>query len=115
MWNPPSEKSLRKIPRLYETEGVEARNKLIYLHFYIGSSDWFVAEYDGEDLFFGFACLNGWRELAEWGYISFQELKDLKVRQRIGEHFVELEVECDEYWEVSKAEDVELIKECQGW
>ena len=115
MWNPPSEKSLRKIPRLYETEDIEVREKLIYLHFFLGSNDWFVAEYDGEDLFFGFACLNGWKDLAEWGYISFQELKELKVRHKIGEGLVEFEVECDEYWEIRKAEYVELIKECQGW
>ncbi len=115
MWNPPSEKSLRKIPRLYETEDIEVRGKLIYLHFFLGISDWFVAEYDGEDLFFGFACLNGWKDLAEWGYISFQELKDLKVKQKIGEHVVMLEVECDEHWDVREAKDVKLIRECQGW
>jgi len=47
MWNLPNEKSLRKIPRLYETEDIEVMEKLIYLHFFLGSSDWFVAEFDG--------------------------------------------------------------------
>ncbi len=115
MWNTPSEKSLRKIPRLYETEGIEVREKLIYLHFFLGSSDWFVAEYDGEDLFFGFACLNGWKDLAEWGYISFQDLRDLKVEKKIGEGQVEFEVEYDEHWKIRKAKYVKLIRECQGW
>lgn len=114
MWNPLSEKSLRKIP-LYETEGIELEEKLIYLHFFLGGSDWFVAEYDGEDLFFGFACLNGWKELAEWGYISFQELKKLKVRQMNGGRVVFMEVECDVHWQIRKKKDVELIGECQGW
>jgi len=115
MWNPPSESALRKLPRLYETEDVEAKEKLIYLHFFVAGSDWFVAEYDGEDVFFGFACLNGWKDCAEWGYISFQELRDLKVRQSFGGKVMYLEVEYDEYWDVRKAKDVKLISECQGW
>ena len=119
MFNIPSEKTLGKIPRLYETEGVEACEKLIYLHFFLAGSDWFVAEFDGGDTFFGFVCLNGWRDCAEWGYFSFKELKDLSVEQPIvvegRRDVVFLEVECDEYWMVRRAIDVKLICECQGW
>jgi hypothetical protein len=119
MFNIPSDKELSRIPRLYSTEGVKASEKLIYLHFFLGSSDWFVAEFDGDDTFFGFVCLNGWKEFAEWGYISFKELKDLRVKQPIvvdGKRDVLfLEVECDEYWLVRKAREVKLIRECQGW
>ncbi len=119
MFNIPSEKALKKIPRLYETESVEASDKLIYLHFFLAGSDWFVAEYDGKDTFFGFACLNGWKDLAEWGYISVKELKELRVKQPIvvdGKREVMwLEVECDEYWMVRKAKEIKLIRECQKW
>ncbi len=52
MFNPATEKELAKIPRLYETEDVPAKNKVIHLHFFIGNSDWFIAEYDGKDTFF---------------------------------------------------------------
>ena len=119
MFNIPSEKALKKIPRLYETESVEASDKLIYLHFFLVGSDWFIAEYDRKDTFFGFTCLNGWKDLAEWGYILFKELKELQMKQPIvveGKHEVMfLEVECDEYWMVRKAKEVKLICECQKW
>lgn len=119
MWNTSGPKSLRKLPRLYETEDVEIGEKVIYLHFFVAGSDWFIAEYDGEDTFFGFACLNGLKEFAEWGYISFQELKDLKVKQPIllngKRKVIYLEVECDVGWEIRKAKDVELIRECQNY
>jgi len=46
-----SKERLDRIPRLYETENVPLKDKLIYLHFFIGGCDWYIAEYDGEDLF----------------------------------------------------------------
>ena len=58
MWNTPTEDRLSRIPRLYETEHIPLQDKLIYLHFFIGSCDWYIAEFDGEDLFWGFAILN---------------------------------------------------------
>ena len=79
MWNTPTEDRLSKIPRLYETEHIPLQDKLIYLHFFIGSCDWYVAEYDGEDLFWGFVILNDDFQNAEWGYISFSELKSIRV------------------------------------
>jgi hypothetical protein len=62
MWNMPSQSRLDKIPRLYETEHIATQDKLIYLHFFIGGSDykqWYAAEFDGDDIFFGFVVLNG--------------------------------------------------------
>jgi len=119
MWNIPDEQTLKMIPRLYETDQDEARDKLIYLHFFLGGSDWFIAKYDGEDTFFGFVCLNGLKEFAEWGYISFQELKELRVEQPIlmfgKPKIIYLEVDCDKYWIIKKAKDVPLISECQRW
>jgi hypothetical protein len=79
MWNEPSIERLSKIPRLYETEKIRLQDKLIHLHFFIGACDWYIAEYDGEDLLWGFAILNDDYEMAEWGYISFSELKSINV------------------------------------
>lgn len=93
MWNEPSKKRLAYIPRLYETESIPTKDKLIYLHFFIGGCDWFVAEYDGEDLFYGYAILNGDMENAEWGYISFKELKVINIGG------VEIDCELAEYWQ----------------
>jgi len=90
MWNKPGKEQLAKIPRLYDTEKINAKDKIIYLHFFIGGCDWYIAEFDGEDLFFGFAILND-PQNAEWGYISFKELDEINLDG--------LEVDNDLYWE----------------
>jgi len=108
MWSEPTNEQLSKIPRLYETEDVRPSEKLIYLHFFIGASDWYISEYDGEDTFFGYAILNGDTEMAEWGYVSFRELKELKIPPGF-------EVDCDTFWEVKKASEVEKIKVGNSW
>ena len=105
MWNTPSEAELSKLPKLYETE--KTRDKLIFLRFFISGTDWFISEYDQEnELFFGFTILNSDYQNAEWGYISFKELKELKVRF--------LEVDRDLYWDVKKASEVEQIVKARG-
>ena len=104
MWNVPSAKRLGEIPRLYETESTPLGDKLIYLHFFIGGCDWYIAEYDGEDLFWGYAILNGDYLNSEWGYISFSELKDIKIG------FVEIDCELEDYWKVKKASEIKKIK-----
>ena len=104
MWNPPSSDTLAKIPNLYETEKITLSDKIIHLHFFIGSCDWYIAEFDGEDTFFGFAILNGNYLNAEWGYISLQELKSINVSG--------IEIDNDLYWEPCEAGKIEKIKRC---
>ena len=110
MWNEPSKERLAKIPKLYETEHIPLKDKLIYLYCFIAGCDWYVAEYDGEDLFWGFAVLNNDLQNAEWGYISFSELKSIKCNGW-------LEVDCDteEAWPVRKASEVDKISLAQSW
>lgn len=108
MWNIPSKERLDKIPRLYETEEIEVKDKLIYLHFFFGSCDWFIAEYDGNDIFFGFVVINNDLYNAEWGYVSFSELKEL----RIG--YLEIDCELEEYWQIKPAGQIPLIKKVMG-
>jgi hypothetical protein len=106
MWNIPSKKRLNKIPRLYETENIPLAEKRLYLHFFICGCDWYVAEYDGVDLFWGFACLNGDVEMAEWGYFSFSELKSINIKG------LETDCELENFWgEYVKAKNIELIRE----
>ena len=102
MWNEPTKEELDKLPRLYETEEGPLAEKLIRLHFFIGNCDWYIAEHDGDDLFWGYAIL-GDPEMAEWGYISFQELRQLKIRPGI-------EVDRDLYWKQRKASEVDKIR-----
>jgi len=75
---------------------------LIYIHFVIGDCDWVISEYDGEDLFFGYAII-GNATLAEWGYISFTELKQIKVPPGI-------EVDYELFDPSLKASEIEEIR-----
>ena len=103
MWNEPSKERLDKIPRLYETEKIPIEEKLIYLHFFIGSCDWYVAEFDGDDTFWGYAILNGDLQNAEWGYFSFSELRDVKVKGG-----VEVDCELEEIWRMRMFCEIEM-------
>jgi hypothetical protein len=102
MWNKPTQKQLERIPRLYGTEGTTLENKEIHMHFFLGSCDWYIAEWDGEDIFYGYATLNGDHQMAEWGYTSFAELKNLKVKGW-------LEIDRDMHWTVKKASEIPNI------
>ena len=105
MWNIPSKERLDGIPRLYETEKMPLNDKLIYLHFFLGGCDWYVAEFDGEDCFWGYAILNDDHQNAEWAYISFSELKELKISG-----WLEVDCELEEFWKIRKASEIEKIK-----
>ncbi|GAB6194376.1 DUF2958 domain-containing protein [Desulfocastanea catecholica] len=102
MWNIPSKKRLQQIPQLYATEDIELKDKLIYLHFFIGGSDWYIAEYDGQDTFWGYAIFNGDDQNAEWGYISFSDLKGIKIGY--------VEIDCELYWRIKPASQIDKIK-----
>lgn len=104
MWNTPTKERLDKIPRLNETEDISLKDKLIYLHFFIFGSDWYIAESDGDDLFFGYAILNNDADCAEWGYISFAELQSISVNG------IEIDCELEEFWQVRPASEIEKIR-----
>jgi hypothetical protein len=108
MWNTPTEKDLAKIPNLYESENISMKDKLIHLHFFIMGSDWYIAEYNGKDLFWGFVILNEDYEMAEWGFISFAEMKEIIVEPGI-------EIECELGWQIKKACEIEKITRAQGY
>jgi hypothetical protein len=109
MWNVPSKERLAKIPKLYETENVPLKDKMIHLHFFIGGCDWYIAEYDGTDLFWGFACLNDLQN-AEWGYISFSEMEDIRING-----WLEIDCELEVFWKVRPASEIELICRANDW
>lgn len=109
MWNTPSKSRLSRIPKLYDSDKIPLKEKLIYLHFFIGSCDWYAAEYDGKDLFWGFAILNNDYEMAEWGYFSFAELKALSLGG------IEVDCEHKNYFPVQKASDIEKIRKGNNW
>lgn len=103
MWNPPSPELLNQVPRLYATERIPLKEKVIHLHFFIGGCDWYVAEYDGDDLFFGYAVLDDDFHNAEWGYFTLSELRDINIHG--------LEIDRDLYWKPTQAKEIERIKD----
>jgi len=107
MWNEPTQEQLDSIPRLYGTEHIPLKDKVIYLHFFIGGCDWFIAESDGTDICFAFAYL-GDMQNAEWGYISLNELKSVRVAGCY-------EVDNDIYWTPKPASEVEIIRSAHRW
>ena len=70
------EAKISTMPKTYETD-VQGDDAIATLHYFLGSSDWYIVERDQEeDQFqaFGFTCLNGDRQNAEFGYINIEEL-----------------------------------------
>jgi len=99
MWNTPTKKQLEKLPPLYSTEGNSVNNIKIHMHFFLGGSDWFIAEYDPKSrLFFCYALLNCDLDNAEWGYTSYAEL--LALRQQF------VEVDRDIHWKPKTFKEV---------
>lgn len=87
----PLKVQVESIPELYATETVPLDEKIIYAHFFIQDSDWYIAEWDGKDKLFGYSILGGDHQNAEWGYISMQEINAARGRMGNG-------VELDFYW-----------------
>lgn len=99
MWNPPTTKQLEALPRLYSTENVKSDDKIIRMHFFLGGSDWYIAEYSPEErTFYGYTVMNGDDEMAEWGYIPLDQLISIK------QGFVQ--VDRDLHWTPKKFKDI---------
>lgn len=109
MWNEPTKDELAGIPLLYTTESIGLEDKLIHMHFFLGSCDWYAAEYDRDDrLFFGYAILNDDFQNAEWGYFAYDELRSIRIGGGI-------EIDRDLHWRVRPARDVERIARGMEW
>ncbi len=81
---------------------IKLKDKRNYLHCFIGRCHWFISEYDGEDLFFGYSILNNDGDMAEWGYISLEELKSIKIPPGF-------EIDCEIYDPPKKASEIKVI------
>lgn len=97
MWNKPSQEELAKLPPFYSSEPTPIEDKIIYMHFFLGSADWYVAEFDGQDTFFGFVNL-GDPMNAEWGTFSLQELDEINIGG--------IEVDRELHWQPTKFSEI---------
>lgn len=48
--------------------------------------------------------------MAEWGYVSFSELKELKI-----DGWLQVDCELEDFWKVRKACEIEEIRKANGW
>lgn len=103
MLNIPTQERLDRIPRLYQTEHIPLQDKIVHLHFFVGLCDWYIVEYDGEDLFFGYAILNGDYDCAEWGYVSFSEMKAINIDG------LKIDCELENLWGMKKVSEIKKI------
>lgn len=103
MWNKPSGEELGRIPPLYATGDIPAKDKIVAMHFFFGGCDWYAVEFDGEDVFFGYAVLNGDLANAEWGYFSLSEMETINING--------FEIDRDLHWQPVPAGIIEAIKD----
>jgi len=88
--------TIKTMPKTYETEKIKTEDKIVYLHYFKGGSDFYIVERDKEVIqhhAFGYSILNQDYEMAEWGYISIVEL-------------IQNNVELDFYWTPKKFSEV---------
>jgi len=107
MKHPPTEAQLSIIPGLYKTESIPTEDKIIHAHFQIFDSHWYIIEWDSVDTMFGFCILTGDLQNSEYGYVSLEDLKQIKI------HGI-YEVEFDTNWVPTPAGEVELIRDGGG-
>jgi hypothetical protein len=87
---------IENMPAVYGQENVKSQDKIVYLHYFKGGSDWYIVEKDSEPeqlQAYGYVILNGDEEMAEWGYVDITAL-------------LELQVELDFYFEPKKFSEV---------
>jgi hypothetical protein len=66
-------------PALYAQDG-QGYDAIVHAHYFLGTNDWLVTEYDpGDDLAFGWCCLGGDTQNAELGYTSLDELESISL------------------------------------
>lgn len=87
---------VRPLHQLYATEYVPTEDKIVREHYFTGGSDWWIVEAEptpGGVRAFGYACLNGDTDMAEWGYVDLAELEQVNARRGL------VIVERDLHWE----------------
>lgn len=89
-------KTIDEMPGTYETEDIKTPDKIIYLHYFNNDSHWYIIEkdkgqsrkeekeagleYGRQYQAYGYAILNGDLEMAEWGYVNIEELREFDAQ-----------------------------------
>lgn len=114
----PSAKDMETMPKPYATEGQRLADKVVRWHYFTPGTacDWWLIEYDTETRTgFGYACLAGDEQCAEWGYVSLDELEALYQPGKLelngdgtGRLLSRIIVERDLHWRPRKASECDL-------
>jgi len=88
------ETSLNKCPKIGETDGMKEHPAVF--HYFYGSTDFYICEYDRKDEMFGYSILGGDLQNSEWGYISRFSLVSIP-QLNIDYHFKEQSIEAALY------------------
>ncbi len=119
MWNEKKfDMAAKKLPKLYSQEKTPTEEQLVHIHLFTSNTDWWITEGDiKEDLLFGYCCLGGDWQNAEWGYASISELKSLKysvdmVNANTGKKMASLpaQVDFDLHWSPKKFGEIDEIR-----
>ncbi len=86
--------ALEKCPAIGATN--DAKDHPAIFHYFCGSTDLYICEYDREESMFGYTILNGDLPNAEWGFTSLLDIR--KIPQfNIDYHFPEQTIEAALY------------------
>jgi hypothetical protein len=85
---------LEKCPKIRETDGMKEHPAVF--HYFYGSTDIYICEYDRGDYMFGFAILGGDLHNSEWGYFLLSDLTDIP-QYNIDYYFREQSIEAALY------------------
>lgn len=89
----------RKLPMLNANEGKAPEDIKVVVRYFspFGRGDWYITEWDGEDIMFGLCCI----DVPEFGYVSLKQLE--ATRLPLG-----LKIERSLYWEGTLADAMEM-------
>jgi hypothetical protein len=88
------EESQKKCPNIGETDGLPEHPAIF--HYFYGSTDIYICEFDGNNLMYGRAIIGGDLKTSEWGYFFLSDIKRLSAIN-IDYYFDELSIEAAFY------------------
>jgi len=88
------ENLLNQCPKIGETDGMKEHP--VIFHYFWGSTDYYICEFDRTDLMFGYSILDGDLPNSEWGYFSLTKIKR-SILMNIDYHFPKQSIEAALY------------------
>ena len=85
---------LEKCPNIHETENMKEHPAIF--HYFYGSTDIYICEFDRNDYMFGYAILGGDLVNSEWGYFNLPDITSI-WQYNIDYHFPEQSIEAALY------------------